>query len=287
MKNLTPIKSLAFTFLSTESKELKKAVLADVKSYLEGLKFKSCAKLKRELGLSYFLGLNSSSKIEKGLKENIDTLVLYLSASDNAGFEICPYKTVECALACLVESGRAAMESKQGNIHISRLVKTWLVKFRKDLALELIQADINRAVKKGRKFAVRLNGTSDLNWKWIINRFPAVQFYDYTKGLNRVLKAEHNEHITFSFSGYNHSDCFQAVRMKANIAIPVTKEDFEAALKLPNTFNGDTTDLRYKDEQKGQLCLLKVKGNNVKKSAFIMNFEEVEKMSQEITERNK
>ena len=276
------IKDIAISFLSTDNKLIKEDYFLEAEYYLKTLDIDNLtpAKILKNLGLSYFLGRNTSSKIEKGLKKDIDTYILYLSASNNAGFELCPNKTIDCAKACLVEAGRAGMESQTGNIHVSRLVKSWIIKFRKDIAFKLIQADINRAKKRGRKFAIRLNGTSDIAFKNIINAFNGVQFYDYTKNLNRALKSNKNHHITFSFSGYNIQDCLKAAKNKNNIAVPIIADDFEAGLKLHNVFNGDDTDLRYLDKQKGQICLLKVKGNNIKKSAFIMNLKELKQLSE-------
>lgn len=273
---MNTIKTMAMIYLQSENDNEKQSVLGDVREYLESIGDDiSPAALLRKLGLSYFCGVNSSSKIEKGLKKDIDTLILYLSASDNAGHEICPYKTVECALICLVESGRAAMEKSDGRIHVARLVKTWLVRYRKPLAYRLIESDIARALRKGRKFGVRLNGTSDLQWGFLHRLFPTVQFYDYTKGIAGAIKSRDNHHVTFSYSGHNHTQCRRAMAHGINVAVPVMPNDFERALSLPGCYNGDDTDLRYMDKERGQLCLLKVKGRGIKKSAFVMDYNEI------------
>ena len=221
-----------------------------------------------------FLGKNSSSKIEKGKTKNIDTYILYLSASDNAGFDICPSATEACRKLCLVESGRAAMESKSGNIHVSRLIKTWLYRFNRDVFNKLIQADIDKAKNGKNEFCVRLNGTSDLNFKKIIDNNPTVQFYDYTKNsfmINAIKGgvSAKNYHVTFSYSGHNLAECVRALKAGLNIAVAVTPSDLEFALGLENTFDGDKTDLRYLDKTKSGLCILKIKGNNPEINEFV------------------
>lgn len=273
------IKQLAKQFLNSDNSE-KKAILKQVKNYLSNsdeLLNLSPNLILKTFRLSYFCGVNSSSKVEKGKKKNIDTIILYLSASKNAGFDVCKFASDFCRKVCLVESGRASMERHDGNIHVSRLVKTWIVEFAPKIAEKLILSDIDRAVKRGKEFVVRLNGTSDLNWSNIIKKRPSVQFYDYTK---KPMESKFkNHHITFSFSGSNISQVFKMLDKNINAAVAIVASDFKKALKLPNTYNGDETDLRSYDKQKGKLCLLKIKGNNVKKNPFIMDYSEVKKIA--------
>ena len=287
MKNST-IKKLASDFLSTSDKLEKQLILTDAKIVLEVFEDSSLnlspSKILKSLELTYFTGRNSSSKVEKGLKKEIDTIILYLSASKNAGFDICKFASEYCRKVCLVESGRASMEQVNGAIHTARLVKTWLVKFAPKVAEKLILWEIGKAEKRkeksGREFVVRLNGTSDLDFSNVISQKPNVQFYDYTKKPS-VSKFE-NHHITFSFSGDNMPQVFKMLSKGINVAIPVMAKDFEEALKLSNCYNGDETDLRSYDKQKGKLCLLKIKGNKIEKNPFIMDLSEVQKLNDSI-----
>jgi hypothetical protein len=287
MNNLN-IKSIASAFLSTNNKSKKESLLNDAKSLLESstneLLILSPAKILKSLELTYFTGRNSSSKVEKGLKKEIDTIILYLSASKNAGFDICKFASEFCRKVCLVESGRASMEQNNGSIHIARLVKTWLVKFAPSVSDKLILWEIDKAVKRkeksGREFVVRLNGTSDLNFSHLIVQRPNVQFYDYTKKPS-VSKLK-NHHLTFSFSGDNMQQVFKMVNQGLNIAVPVMAGDFKESLKLSNCYNGDETDLRSYDKEQGKLCLLKIKGNGIAKNPFILDFEEVKQINDAI-----
>ena len=287
MKNST-IKKLGFEFLSTSDKSQREFILGRVHGlldlYHEDLLNLSPAKILKALDLTYFTGRNSSSKVEKGLKKEIDTIILYLSASKNAGFDVCKFASEFCRQVCLVESGRASMEQVNGAIHTARLVKTWLVKFAPKVAEKLILWEIGKAEKRkeksGREFVVRLNGTSDLDFSNVISKKPSVQFYDYTKkpGISKFK----NHHITFSFSGDNMPQVFKMLANGVNVAIPVMAKDFSEALKLSNCYNGDETDLRSYDKQKGKLCLLKIKGNKIEKNPFIMDLSEVQKLNNSI-----
>ena len=105
----------------------------------------------------------------------------------------------------------------------------------------------------------RLNGTSDISWEkyGIIEKFPNVQFYDYTKVRNRKVSHLNNYHLTFSKADGNDMDARLAASAGMNVAV-VFKE-------LPETYmgrkvvNGDETDLRFLDE-KSVVVGLKAKG---------------------------
>ncbi|HUV71588.1 MAG TPA: hypothetical protein VMW25_01130, partial [Clostridia bacterium] len=234
-------------------------------SLLQEYNYTSKAKLLKDLQVSYFASVNSSQKIEKGKKENFDTLVLYLSAGKNAGVEVCKFASTGCRLACLVASGHALIEERAGKntIAVSRIVKTWLAVYRKDIAeailIEEIASAKNRAEKGGKRFSVRLNGTSDLEVYNVINAFPEVQFYDYTKDPERFELP--NYHLTFSYADTSKARLKhykQALKRGQSIAFPIIASDFEAACALPDCYSMDTTDLRFLDNA-GKYGILKAK----------------------------
>jgi hypothetical protein len=105
----------------------------------------------------------------------------------------------------------------------------------------------------------RLNGTSDLSVeKWgIIEQFPDVQFYDYTKVLGRKVSHLPNYHLTFSAADGNDSDVALAIQQGMNVAMVFDKLP-EAYMGRPVT-NADETDLRFLDP-KGTIAGLKAKG---------------------------
>ena len=262
----TPLKTLAIQYLKEVTPAKKFGILLKAEKILNAYEFTSKAALFRFLGISYFASVNSSQKIEKGKKLNFDTLVLYLAASKNAGVDLCSYASTGCRMACLVASGHALIEQRanKNTIAVSRIVKTWLTVYRRDIANEILAQEIatseKRAKRKGRKFSVRLNGTSDIDFSDVITRFPDVQFYDYTKDPNRVELP--NYHLTFSYGDGSKARLKhyrQALQRGQSLAIPVIASDFEAVVALPGCYSMDDTDLRFLDGDRGRFGILKAK----------------------------
>ena len=287
MKNET-LKDLAESYLREIEPVKKFGILLKAESYLKDYTFTTKAKVLKDLQISYFASVNSSQKIEKGKKQNFDTLVLYLSASKNAGVDLCKFASTGCRLACLVASGHALIEKRSGKnkIDVSRIVKSWLAIYRKDIAETVLLAEIEsakkRAERKGRKFSVRLNGTSDIDFYNVINAFPDVQFYDYTKDPERVELP--NYHLTFSYSQaskarINHYK--QAIERGQSIAFPVIASEFEQACALPDCYSMDETDLRFLDNA-GKYGILKAKvTENLKegvKNKFLLSVKDLKKV---------
>jgi hypothetical protein len=112
----------------------------------------------------------------------------------------------------------------------------------------------NRAKNQGFKFAVRLNGTSDLPWhrmkvdggSTLHELHPDVQFYEYTKVLNYLDHDQENLHFTFSDSGRNDSDIKKAIKKNVNVAI-VFQDKLPRKWLQRRVIDGDKHDLRYRD----------------------------------------
>ena len=142
------------------------------------------------------LGINTNYKTIKSEKVGVLTGIIYMSPYKLSGKNVCPGASAGCAAACLNTAGRGAMNTVQR----ARLKKTnrfWddRKQFINDLVNEITALE-KRAKAKGLKAAVRLNGTSDLPYerykvpgtnKNIMELFPDVQFYDYTKLENRIV----------------------------------------------------------------------------------------------------
>lgn len=254
----------------------KELILEDAKERARQIVFTTRAKTLVALTLSYFCGINSSAKIVKGKKENFDTLVLYLSASKNAGIDICKSACAQCRALCLVASGRAEMESgrdpSKRKIAIARVIKTWLVVFNPLVAKKLIQSEIEKESKRsariGNQFAIRLNGTSDLDFSEIIRANPEKTFYDYTKRNLDSIERFENYSLTYSYANFSSARIKQykeAHKRGINIAVAISKADFQEAIDShSNAFNADSSDLRFRDKTKSGYALLSVKGKKGK-----------------------
>ena len=225
------------------------------------MKFTTIGNAKKVTGLSYLGSVASSSKIAKGLKYNEMTYILYLAPAEQSGYNVCPGSTEECRTACLTESGHNRIDVKKNAINNARIKKTKLFFEHREffmawLIMEITKARVE-AIKQGYKFSVRINGTSDISlvsFKLgdmnILEYFPNVQFYDYTKVANRFKLTEKypNYDLTYSFSGYNMLQSMELLQSdKGRVAMV-----FEGKV-LPKTFmgieviDGDEYDMRYYD----------------------------------------
>ena len=226
------------------------------------------------------LNYYSQTKMAKGEKFGYKTAILHLAPYDLSGKNVCPKATKGpggCIAPCLNTSGRGQM----GSVQQARINKTNLFWTNKNAFLWQLSTEIEqlkkRAASQGFKFAVRLNGTSDLPFHRmrvdgggsLMQLHPDVQFYDYTKVLNYLNHDLKNYHITFSDSGKNHLDQLAAIAKGANVAV-VFKD------KLPKTWmdrrviNGDKHDLRFKDPSGVVVGLVaKGLGRKVTKNSFI------------------
>jgi hypothetical protein len=129
------------------------------------------------------LNIDNNAKTVKGQKYGYVTAILYLAPSSQSGFNVCPMASEGCKKACLYTAGHGAFNNvQQGRINKTR----WYVQER-DTFLTQLRKEIGLFIKNAKKKelipCIRLNGTSDISWETtgIIDDFPDVQFYDYTK----------------------------------------------------------------------------------------------------------
>jgi hypothetical protein len=208
----------------------------------------------------------ANPKIQKGTKLGYLSFILHLAPATLSGKETCPKRTAGCTAACLNTAGRGGMFKKGENTNMiqqARIRKTKMFFEQKDAFLAQLEKDIQKGIKQATKLGLtpvfRLNGTSDLSVeKWgIIQKFPTVQFYDYTKVLGRKVADLPNYHLTFSAADGNDADVAKAIAQGMNVAMV-----FDA---LPATYmgkeviNADEHDLRFLDA-KGVIAGLKAKG---------------------------
>ena len=203
----------------------------------------------------------ANPKIQKGTAKGYLSFILHLAPADLSGREVCPKRTAGCTAACLNTAGRGGMFKKGENTNMiqkARIRKTEYffndrAAFLADLATDIMKA-VNYARRKGLKPVFRLNGTSDLSWEkyGIIEQFPTIQFYDYTKVLGRKVKHLPNYHLTFSAADGNDSDVAEALLQGMSVATVFDQ--------IPaGVYSADEDDLRFLDP-KGIVLGLKAKG---------------------------
>lgn len=235
----------------------------------------------------------SNAKMMKSDKAglNILTYGLSLAPSKASGFNLCPNASGGCIRGCLYDSGQAQIYPrtiKPPRIAKSRFLRKYPAEFQARLMTELNSA-ARRADRLGASLFVRLNVFSDVAWETempgIFNTFKNVQFYDYTKGYDRMARFisgdfPTNYHLTFSRSEDNWSDCLKVLATGHNVAVPFhVKYSWKSKQPLPSTFegfeviDGDITDLRPFDPT-GKVVGLRVKGPKAKadfSSGFVID----------------
>lgn len=228
----------------------------------------------KNYGISYLGSVAQSMKMRLSYENGTMTYCLYLAPADMSGYNVCP-NSQYCREFCLNGSGHnkaAQLEQidKGGDtlnsfVNRSRIKKTKMFYENRSTFMNLLIHELakyrNRANRLGMEFSVRLNGTSDLSpvlfkdpetGKNLLELFPDVQFYDYTKVYNRIklMQQYPNYDLTLSYNGYNWDECEKFLNAGGKVAVVFFDE------KLPKSYHGfpivdgNTYDMRYLDPAK-------------------------------------
>ena len=181
---------------------------------------------------------------------------LNLAPSTISGFNTCGSASEGCIDACLHEAGNPVFMPQKtlGRVNRTLLLFKDEAKFISMASREIRNHEIY-CKKNNLKPVVRLNTTSDVMFERkkfsFMQNFPNVQFYDYTKHFNRMIKylkgeLPSNYHLTFSRNEKNDFQATQVLKAGGNVAVVFRKE-------LPETYKGfkvitgDEHDLRFLD----------------------------------------
>jgi hypothetical protein len=216
----------------------------------------------------------ANAKLVKGERRGYVSFILHLAPAKLSGYEVCGGRSPECTKLCLNTSGRGKFNATQQ----ARIKKTkWFFEDRGTFMAQLVK-DISTAIRYGMRHnltvCVRLNGTSDIPWESIqcgnyaniMERYPFVQFYDYTKLAGRK-NLPSNYHLTFSLSETNHAQAVSQLNAGSNVA--VVFDHIPLMWQGKPVISGDEDDLRFLDPPQ-HVIGLKAKGAAVNsQSAFI------------------
>ena len=225
----------------------------------------------------------SNPKVAKSHKAGrAFTAPMHLAPAASAGFgSVCAYAG-ECAALCLDGAGNPAYESGKAR---ARRNRTALWFNARATFLTLLTAEIAAHVAAARtarmRCAVRLNATSDILWErypvsiprdladylrsrhgarvragdhaCIMDVFPRVQFYDYTKVpvRYRLARLPRNYHLTYSYDPQNLQHVADAIEAGWNVAVPFQGRTLPDAYRLAGArlpvIDGDMHDYRPAD----------------------------------------
>lgn len=219
-------------------------------------------------------GSNAKTRKGDGGPDDYVTAILYLAPADTVPDQptLCPMADLAgCKAGCLNTAGRGAMN----NVQTARIDKAKWYHQDRDGFLTAIDADITKfkrwAARKGLTPAVRLNGTSDIQYEviapWLFKRHPEVMFYDYTKIAKRMDKIlPDNYHLTWSYSAANerYERQIDTIPSHSNVAVVFRdKATLEKAIaqgfRGRPVINADKHDMRFLDTR-GTISGLYAKG---------------------------
>lgn len=248
--------------------------------------------------MTKLLNIDANPKTVKGRKHGFMTAVLYLAPYKTAGFNVCPTAELAgCWKTCLNTAGRGGMpvggtfvspggiELPNNTIQHARIRRTQMWVREKEAFLAQLDYEIalfvHRAKKAGLTPVVRLNGTSDIVWEsnynfgvpvrtTVFERFPDIQFYDYTKLPARLSRAglPGNYHLTVSYSEaspFYQKQCQRAYEDGASIVAVVKDQELKDRFLELGAIDMDQHDLRFLDPP-NSIGVLKAKGSAKKET---------------------
>lgn len=214
-----------------------------------------------------------SAKLDKSQTDQVLNAIQFLDpnykpdrvtqskAIEMFGALVCP-AAGKCKETCLIYSGRMPMQNAvdarfNRTDYLYNQPELYLIQLKGEIASLLAKAN-----KQGKKLAIRLNGTSDLNYRMIYEAFPMVQFFEYTKRKDLVIKNNELENVHYTFS--NDEKVKDSVLKRVNSLGVNISVVFKG--KLPSTYkgikviDGDKHDRRFEDSR-GVIVGLKFKGS--------------------------
>ena len=227
---------------------------------------------------------NVDPKTRKGVKEGYLTGIHYGAPHTEAGVgNQCTDATDGCIKACLFTAGRAAFDPR---IREARIFRTIMFVQRKPEFWAQTIKDVHallRAAKRRHLIpCARMNGTTDVPWERVrikgtgtdydgltlMEAFPQVRWYDYTKTLTRLGNTPDNYYLLASYSeNMNLATLWEITDAGHNVAVVFRVCDHRGTCKCPlppswsnvAVVNGDLSDVRFKDPA-GVIVGLKAKG---------------------------
>ena len=249
---------------------------------MERERFNRTKALKESANVSYLGSSRQSAKLEYSYEAGWETYGIYLAPYTMARDEkhphinLCP-KSDSCRDFCLNGSGHNKVEMLRNKdftgltkIDKARIRRTHLFYDNRKLFMKILIGEMkrhmNHALKNGLNFAVRLNCTSDLSPELfkdetgmnILQMFPHIQFYDYTKVVSRLKLQEKyaNYDLVYSYDGTPESEkvAKEYLAKGGKVAIVFDIADENGKQTLPETYWGtkvidaNHSDTRFLDE---------------------------------------
>lgn len=208
--------------------------------------------------LSPFATNAKTSKL--GTELGLHGAIQYLSPSRI----MCPAASPGCLEACLQFAGRMHMSNAtKARANRTALFESDIKSYLNQLYSELEKLLLS-AKRRDKMCVVRLNGTSDIDWMelGVIDRYPEIQFYDYTKRLDLAVKSKDYPNYQMTFSRSEVNDRLVILALGVGINVAVVFNNIPEYYLCSKVIDGDKHDFRFLDpiEPKGIVIGLKAKG---------------------------
>jgi len=186
----------------------------------------------------------SNFKIKKTIKRGGNIRVASLSLMPDR--KICAgSKAAGCFETCLKSSGRGAFK----NVATARQNKTDFYLSDRQGFLSQLRAELTNFDKLCEKQNVtgwvRLNTISDIDYEnhGIPQAFPALNFYDYTKRVDRIGRTPPNYNLIFSYSGRDQYQKSVDKRPRGTPMAVVFRNELPPAWEGQTVIDGDRSDI--------------------------------------------
>jgi hypothetical protein len=199
--------------------------------------------------------LSNGKTNSKTAKNEIKTFILYLAphTKNSKGFNICAHASTGCIKACLDTAGMGIFS----NVQNARIEKSnYFVEYRKEFLIHLakeINTKVKTARRKGEKIAFRLNGTSDMDFVYLLKKhanFDILEtkdvaiYYDYTPNIHRALRYKDHPLYTVTFSRKEDNSKETQTALDNNINTAVVFNKLPKVWKGKKVIDGDKSDLQ-------------------------------------------
>lgn len=165
-------------------------------------------------------------KTAKNATAGITKCISMLPATLGGIGNLCPFAD-DCALTCLNYTGRGSLPSTM----FARLARTIVFQLARDWALETIAKQLTNAQKTADRLEQTLffrgNMLTDFPWEstGLVDNFPRVRWYDYTKNPKRAGRLRSNYWVTFSRGSSNDDAVAEVLARGCNVAMVFHNEN--------------------------------------------------------------
>lgn len=229
--------------------------------------------------------LANGSTNAKTVKNDIRTFIMYMSPKNknDKGVDICSHSSPGCVEACLDTAGMGVFTNVQ---HARREKTNYYAYYRREFLNHLAREVNNKyktAVRRGEKIAYRLNGTSDLDFPWLLKHKANLDiseltshatFYDYTPNIHRALRYREIDYYTLAFSRKEDNEVNVDIAIANKLNVAIVFDELPKTYKGVPVVDGDVSDL-VMTEHSGVILGLRAKGDAKKDdSGFVVRVNE-------------